>query len=184
MRIFIAVDIGDPRLISVIARMRDTIVGTGVPMKPVEEQNFHITLRFIGEVPESTVEEVKEILSRIEFPKFRVVLKGLGAFPSPSRPRVVWIGVSEGFEELKRIRDEIEAGLRKIGIKPERQEFHPHVTLARIKGSRGIARLSKLIEEYSDYEFGSFTVESVKLKKSTLTRHGPIYEDLMEVKAR
>ena len=183
LRIFIAVDIENPLLVSRIERIKEAVVATGVPMKPVETQNLHITLRFIGEVPGSTAQEVAEILRSLRFQRFRIVLRGLGAFPSPSRPRVVWIGVAEGAEELRALRDEIEEGLRRLGVRPERQEFHPHLTLARIKGHRNMQRLVALINEYSDYEIGEMIVDSVRLKKSTLTRRGPIYETLAEVRA-
>jgi len=184
LRIFIAVDIDDPLLVSVIDRIKDTIVATGVPMKPVESQNYHITLRFIGEVPLPLVEEIKrEVMGKLSFKNFKLTLKGLGAFPNTSRPRVVWIGVSNGFGELKALRDDIERRLRRLGIPPEKEkEFSPHLTLARIKGSRNIHALIKIIEEYEDYEFGTMEVKFVRLKKSTLTRAGPIYETLVEVK--
>ncbi len=181
LRIFIAVDIEDPLIVGRIERVKDAITSTGVPMKPVETQNLHITLRFIGEVPLSTVEEVKDVLRSLNFKPFRIKLAGLGAFPSPSRPRVVWIGVAEGGEELARLRDEIERGLREIGIQPERQKFHPHLTIARVKGTRNIHSLVRIISEYSDYEFGEVMVDRVRLKKSILTRKGPIYETLLEV---
>ncbi len=183
LRVFIAIDVEDPLLVSRIERIKDSVVATGVPMKPVETENLHITLRFIGEVPAGVVEEIKrEVMEPLRFKPFKVTLAGLGAFPSPARPRVVWIGISEGLEELRALRDEIEAGLRRLGVRPDDKEFHPHLTLARIKGSRNIQALVKLLQEMQDYEVGSFTVTSVRLKKSTLTRHGPIYETLMEVK--
>ncbi|MCE4624285.1 MAG: RNA 2',3'-cyclic phosphodiesterase [Desulfurococcales archaeon] len=183
LRIFIAVDVEDPLLVSRIERIKEAIIATGVPMKPVETQNLHLTLRFIGEVPRATVEEVVRLLQEIKFQPFKIVFKGLGAFPSPTRPRVVWIGVDAGGEELARIREQIDEGLRRIGLPPERQKFHPHLTLARIKGSRNIHSLIKLIQEMSDIEVWEMTVSSVRLKKSTLTRHGPIYETLAEVRA-
>jgi 2'-5' RNA ligase len=182
LRVFIAVDIENPLIISRLERIKDSIIATGVPMKPVETQNMHITLRFIGEVPLAIVEEVKNILTSFKFSKFRIVLQGVGAFPTITRPRVIWVGVREGGEELKKIRDEIEKSLRALGVKPERQEFHPHVTLARIKGSRNIHSLVRLLAELSDVEVGEMIVSSIRLKKSTLTRSGPIYETLLEVK--
>ncbi len=185
LRVFIAVDIDEPLLVSAIDRIKDSIVSTGVPMKPVESQNYHITLRFIGEIPYSLVEEIKRnVLVKITFNKFKITLKGLGAFPSNFRPRVVWIGVSDGFDELKKLRDAIEKNLRKLGLPPEKEKgFSPHLTLARIKGSRNVHSLIKIIDEYKDYVFGSMEVKSIKLKKSILTRSGPIYETLMEVKS-
>ena len=183
IRVFIAVDIEDPLILSRLERFKEALLATGVPMKPVETQNIHLTLRFIGEIPRWRVEEIeKSVLSTIRGEPFRVVLKGVGAFPTPSRPRVIWVGVEEGAEELKKYRDTIEEGLRKLGLPPERQSFVPHITLARIKGSRNIHALTRLIHEYGDYEFGSFTVEAIRLKKSTLTRHGPIYETLWEAR--
>jgi len=185
LRLFIAVDIRDPVLLGRLERLKDAIVATGVPMKPVETHNLHITLRFIGETPRHRADEiVDEVLSTINREKFDIVLRGLGAFPGPYRPRVVWVGVSEGARELAEIRDHVEDGLRRLGFRPERARFVPHVTLARIKGSRNIHSLAKLINDMSDYEVGRMTVSKVSLKKSTLTRHGPIYETLWEVNLR
>lgn len=184
-RLFVAVDIEDPLVVSRIALVKETLASTRVPMKPVENHNLHVTIRFIGEVSEALTTTIMErVMRNLEFERFEIELKGLGAFPSEARPRVVWIGVSRGHDELKKIRDSIEKGLRSIGIPPERGEFKPHLTIARIKGARNTSSLVKLIEEYSDYEFGSIVVESVRLKKSTLTRQGPIYETLLEVKGR
>ncbi len=183
LRVFIAIDVEDPLLLSRLERVKEALVATGVPMKPVETQNIHLTLRFIGEVERHRVEEIIEgVLSNIKRPGFQIVLKGLGAFPSTARPRVVWVGVSEGSEELASLHDEIEAGLRRLGFQPQRERFVPHITLARIKGSRNLPALIRIIEEYADYEFGAMRVSSVRLKKSTLTRRGPIYETLWEVK--
>ena len=182
LRVFIAIDVEDPLLLSRLERVKEAIVATGVPMKPVETQNLHLTLRFIGEVPRYKVEEIiDQVLKPIRRERFTITLRGLGAFPSPSRPRVVWVGITEGSEVLESIHGEIERGLRGLGLQPSRERFVPHITLARIKGSRNIQALVRLLAEYSDYEFGSMTVTSIRLKKSTLTRRGPIYETLWEV---
>ncbi len=184
-RLFIAVDVEDPLIVSRVAMVKEALVSTGVPMKPVEDYNLHITIRFIGEVSEAVKDLIVErVMSRLVFERFEVEFRGLGAFPSELRPRVVWIGVTRGSEELKNIRETLENSLRSIGIAPERGDFKPHLTIARVKGSRNMATLSKLIREYSDYDFGRMRVESVRLKKSTLTRQGPIYETLLEVKGR
>jgi len=183
IRVFIAVDIDDPLLLGRLERLKDAVVATGVPMKPVETQNLHITLRFIGETPRHRAEEIADqVLSTIKREKFDIVLRGLGAFPGPYRPRVVWVGVGEGADELTAIRDQVEDGLRRLGFRPERNRFVPHVTLARVKGSRNLPALTRLIQDMSDYEVGRMRVSSVRLKKSTLTPRGPIYETLWEVK--
>ena len=183
LRVFIAVDIEDPLVVSRLERVKEAVVSTGVPVKTVETENLHLTIRFIGEVGRGLVEDIKrEVLGRLSFEPFDMELVGLGAFPSPTRPRVVWVGVGRGGDELRRIRDEVERGLRRLGVRPESQEFHPHVTLARVKGQRNIQALVKLIQEYSGFEFGVVRVERVRLKRSILTSRGPIYETLAEVR--
>jgi len=183
--VFIAIDIEDPLLVSKIDKLKDALISSGVPMKPVESYNYHITLRFIGEIPSFLVDEIKgEVLQKIRFRSFSLTFKGLGAFPRVYKPRVIWVGILEGIDYLKKIRDEIEKGLRKLGIPPEKEkEFSPHLTIARIKGTRNLSSLIKIVNEYSEEEFGKMEVKYIRLKKSVLTRSGPIYETLMEVKA-
>ncbi|AEM38001.1 2'-5' RNA ligase [Pyrolobus fumarii 1A] len=184
IRAFIAVDIDDPQVVSRLVQIRDLFVNTGTPMKPVEDYNMHITLRFLGEIPSTLIEDIyANVLSKLRFRRFRIRLVGVGAFPSITRPRVIWVGVREGSDELQRLYREIESGLRRMGFRPEREEFVPHVTLARIKGSRNIERVVKLLQEYADVELGEFEVRVVRLKQSILTPRGPIYKTLKEVTA-
>ncbi|ABM80255.1 RNA 2',3'-cyclic phosphodiesterase [Hyperthermus butylicus] len=185
IRAFIAVDIEDPSIVAKLVQIRDSFVATGAPMKPVEDQNLHITLRFLGNIPLSLVDEIEKIIRDAKPRRVVIRIRGVGAFPSPARPRVVWVGVEEGegAKELERLYREIERGLRRLGFKPEREEFVPHVTLARLKGSRNIDRVVKLLNELADIEVGEIVLESVRLKQSILTPRGPIYKTLREVKA-
>ncbi|MEM1927198.1 MAG: RNA 2',3'-cyclic phosphodiesterase [Acidilobaceae archaeon] len=183
LRVFVAIDVEDPLLVSRLERLKESILSTGVPMKPVEPYNYHITIRFIGETPRRVVDEIVKQLKTLSFKPFRATLRGLGAFPSISSPRVVWVGVSEGERELRELRDSVDSLLRRLGIPAEREEFKAHVTLARIKGSRNMSSLVKLLADLSDYEIGSMEVRSLRLKKSMLTREGPIYETIAEVKS-
>ena len=184
VRAFISIDIEEPSVVQRLVWLRDLFVQTGAPMKPVEDHNLHITLRFLGEIPSSLVEDIHvNVLSRLRFKRFKIRLVGVGAFPSVTRPRVIWVGVTEGSDVLQELCRSIEGGLRRLGFRPEREEFVPHVTLARIKGSRNIDKVVKLLNEYADYEVGEITVESVRLKQSILTPRGPIYRTLREVKA-
>ena len=184
IRAFIAIDIEEPTVVQRLVWLRDLFVQTGAPMKPVEDQNLHITLRFLGEIPSTLIEDIHaNVLSRLRFKKFSIKLAGVGAFPSTLRPRVIWVGVREGSDVLQALYKEIESGLRKLGFRPEREEFVPHITLARIKGSRNIDRVVKLLQEYSDFEIGEIVVEAVRLKQSILTPRGPIYRTLREVRA-
>ncbi|MCS7107335.1 MAG: RNA 2',3'-cyclic phosphodiesterase [Acidilobaceae archaeon] len=183
LRTFVAVDVEDPLLLSALERTKSSLLSSGAPMKPVEQQNMHFTLRFIGEVPQSLVAEISRALATLEFKKFSIELRGLGAFPSTLDPRVIWVGVGKGAEEMTALRERVERLLRSAGVPAEREKFVPHLTLARMKG-RPSPALVKMLQELSDLELGSMVVDSVRLKKSTLTRKGPIYETIFEVKAR
>ena len=183
VRAFIAIDVEDPIVLSRLVSVRDLFVSTGVPMKPVERSNMHITLRFLGEIPVSLVDEIYGLMRELVFSVFEARVVGVGAFPSSVRPRVIWAGVREGGERIEEIYRFLEKGLRRLGFRPEREEFVPHITLARLKGRRNIERVVRLLEEYRDYEFGVFRVESIRLKQSILTRSGPIYRTLREVRA-
>lgn len=183
IRSFIAVDIDDPVLVDKIARIQLSIADTGAKLKLVERKNFHITLKFLGEIPQSLVDRVIEALKKISFNSFYIELKGVGAFPSLTRPRVIWIGVSKGFEELKKVHEKVEKELSRIGFPRNREEFVAHLTIARVKGSYNLSRLSAVLRELQDIEVGEFKVSSIRLKKSTLTPRGPIYSTLYEQRA-
>ncbi|WP_440059886.1 RNA 2',3'-cyclic phosphodiesterase [Thermogladius sp. 4427co] len=181
-RIFIAVEILDRSVIEKLSRVIKDIVSTGADVKPVEEENLHITIRFIGEVEERIVAQVCEILKQIKHTPFQIHISGLGAFPNIEKPRVIWAGVLEGSRELTAIHDSVEKELRKIGIPPDREEFVPHLTLARVKSGRGLNTLVKFIKLAQNIDFGLVAVDKVVLKESFLTPRGPIYKNLCEVR--
>ncbi|MCX8204471.1 MAG: RNA 2',3'-cyclic phosphodiesterase [Candidatus Nezhaarchaeota archaeon] len=182
MRCFIAVDIDQPELRTKLQKLQRELGSLRCDLKLVEPENIHVTLRFLGEVPRSLVEEVTEALGRLKAEPFHLLLKGLGAFPSLSRPRVVWVGVSEGMDKLSELHHRVEELLRPLGFKPEREAFTPHITLARVKGARGLRDLVDFISKHREDEVGLMMVEEVKLKRSVLTPSGPIYSDIFTKK--
>ena len=182
MRCFVCFDIEDEVVLSRLVKAQTILLSSGVKMKPVDKQNLHITIKFLGEIPPSVVEAVKFEMSGIKFEAFEAHIKGVGAFPTPSSPRVIWAGITEGDDELKFVHKELEKRIKRLGLKPERQTFHPHVTLLRVKGPRSPQLLRKIMK-LSDFEFGRVRCDVLKLKKSTLTPRGPLYETLFEVKA-
>ncbi|WP_252896541.1 RNA 2',3'-cyclic phosphodiesterase [Metallosphaera hakonensis] len=166
MRLFIGIPVHEE---SWVKELLATVQGTGADIKLVEPQNVHITLAFLGEVWDDRVGLVKESLDELNFSPFKIGFKGLGAFPSVSRPRVVWVGITEGFNELKRIRSSLVKSLTSRRIRVEEEQFVPHLTLGRVKGPRGVLELAKLISEMADKEFGEEEVREVTLFRSTLT---------------
>ncbi len=184
MRVFIAVDIDNYNVISRISQIKNTIHTLNVPMKLVEDENLHITLLFIGEIPEDKVEALKQSIAEIKFHPIKLYLKGLGAFPNPARPRVVWVGVEGEVSALQELQKKVEMQTRIAGISFQSiKGFVPHLTIARIKGQRNIASLSKLILSSQEIEFGEQVITELKIKQSILTPKGPIYKDLYTVKS-
>ncbi|QKQ99422.1 RNA 2',3'-cyclic phosphodiesterase [Metallosphaera tengchongensis] len=175
MRLFVGIPVEDSpwlrEALSLVER-------TGVDIKLVEPQNVHVTLAFLGEVPEGKVGLVKESLEELSFSPFKMAFRGMGAFPSISRPRVVWIGITEGSNEIRRMRNSLVKSLSMRRVRVEEEQFVPHVTLGRIKGPRGVQNLALLVEQMSDRDFGEQEVREVVLFKSTLTPKGPIYEEV------
>ncbi len=166
MRTFIAIEIP---YFKGIKELQDNIEGRA---KLVENENMHITLKFLGEIEERDVEKIKDIVENCKVDKFRISLKGIGFFPNERYIRVVWIGV-ENYEPIERMAKCIDSHLSKLGFKREK-DYVPHLTVARVKGRINIKNLDKFLS----MEFGEVDVQEVKIKKSTLTPQGPIYEDI------
>lgn len=182
VRTFIAIELKNQDVLRKLIEARNRLVETGAEVKPVEDENIHLTLRFIGEIPQGLVRVLCTEISKIKYPKFQISVKNIGAFPSMARPRVVWAGVEEGADKLRELHDIVESIVKRLGIPPDKEEFVPHITLLRVKGSRGIDKLVKAIAEMHDMEFGSTIVDEVFVKKSVLTSSGPIYSNLCSVK--
>jgi len=184
IRSFVAVDVTDSVVLQKIATCRAELSRTGADLRFVESENIHATLRFLGEVSVSVLDQVKNELAQISFQPFVIELTGVGAFPNPRRPNVVWIGMSRGAEELQWIFSQLEPHLRQLGFPADRKGFSPHITIGRVKSGRNRDALFSSIMGMSDLQFGSMTVGSVKLKKSTLTPKGPIYSTIYELLAK
>jgi len=181
IRLFTAIEI--PQFPKVIELM-DAVKRSGADVKLVETHNIHITLVFIGEIQENKLELVKEAIAKLSFNSFKVKLKGTGAFPNLSRPRVVWVGIEEGLQELRAIRGTLLKELLGRGVRPDdEKEFSPHLTVGRVKGPSNLLNLINVINEYQNLDFGEFIVNKVTLFKSTLTSKGPIYDALLEVRS-
>ncbi|MDH7597254.1 MAG: RNA 2',3'-cyclic phosphodiesterase [Methanothrix sp.] len=175
MRCFVAVDLPEEIKRGVPA-IQQAIAMDG--LKLVDPELVHITLKFLGEVPEGRVAEIREALARVRFSPFQARITGVGAFPGRSI-RVIWLGATGSFEELARA---VDTALEPFGFERDKK-FSAHATLARVKDPSLSRLLSDRISGISDIDLGEFTVDRFVLKKSTLTPRGPIYEDIAEFRA-
>jgi len=173
MRTFMAVEVPENvrRKIDNFLKEKAT---KNLPIKWVRFDNLHITLQFLGEIDESKKKEIAAVIAEIarKFTPFQVKLEGIGCFPNPRNPRVLWIGAKEGAEKLCEIAQNLETTLSRFGIKEEKR-FHPHLTIGRIKTS---CKVDNILEKNIETE--PFQVNSITLFKSTLRSEGPIYEAL------
>ncbi len=183
VRSFIAVDLDDQKLLQSIVAAQQTLSRAGGDLKLVEPQNIHITLRFLGEIRQELVQDIIEQMKEVRFSAFTARFRGVGAFPNPHRPRVVWVGIEDGAKEMSEISNTLEKGLRTLRVQPDNRGFTPHLTIARVRSGRNISELSRTISEMQDMEFGSIGVNSVRFKKSTLSSSGPTYEDIYRLQA-
>ncbi len=179
MRAFIAIDIGEKEEIVELLKELKKIKGR---IKPVEPENIHLTLKFLGEIDEGMIGNIKEAIEKsIEgISPFKASLSGLGVFTSIDYMRVLWIGFKdEG--QTKKIAAELEKELHKYGFKKEKG-FTPHVTIARIKSKEVKEEIRKFIERYKEKSFGEVECNEIRLKKSILKPEGPIYKTIEEIK--
>jgi 2'-5' RNA ligase len=178
IRTFIALDLEDGPTKERILEVQKEILSLGVEAKPVEPENLHFTIKFLGEIEESRVKKVIEGVSRVKFEPIKAKLIGLGAFPSLTHINVVWVGVDEeAGKAMTRLWEDVEMELEKNGFTRERK-FEPHMTIMRIKSGLRKQELAAAIKRYERTEFGEETFSKIKVKKSVLTKDGPVYYDL------
>ncbi|MBW3598863.1 MAG: RNA 2',3'-cyclic phosphodiesterase [Planctomycetes bacterium] len=178
LRTFIAVDIS-PSVASKIGKLVAELRGGPAKVKWTRETNIHLTLQFLGDVePERTPEiaaAVAEAAAEVE--PFEVVYHGIGAFPTLERPRTLWIGVADGREALCELQGRIEAAMTEQGFRPEARQYHPHLTLGRVRHSRP-REIAQMLEGREDFHAGSSDVSEAVLYSSELGREGPTYTAL------
>ena len=182
MRLFVAVALpaeikGNLREIQERARRLDR---GGISW--VKPENIHVTMKFLGEVEEGRVGSVSRAVEEVasSFSPFRVTIEGWGFFPSKKRPRVLWMGIETGKEELARINESAEKRLVLEGFKEEKRGFSPHLTFARIKNPAKVGPLVEGVGREERIEGGSFTVDSLVLFRSTLLPTGAVYDVVSE----
>jgi len=177
IRAFVAVDIQDKSVLEVVRRVQEDL-SRYVRAKFVELENFHFTLKFLGEISEDAVDEVYGAMKELEFKPFDLELRGVGCFPNTRRVNVIWIGTREGGDKLTSLANELEKKLRRLGFESEQRPFSPHATIARVKYVQSRDGLISALEKMRELEIGRIKVESIKLKRSQLTPKGPIYTTL------
>ena len=175
MRLFIALSLPE--------EVRDDLdrLGTGLPeLRWVPHDNFHLTLRFIGEVGRPDARDLDDALAALRMPRFEISLSGVGSFGEGRELRSLWVGV-DSHPELTRLRAKVEQAAIRAGQPPEPRKFKPHVTLARCKnGGLPPDKLRKFLGDVSLYRSPPILVESFTLFSSVLSSSGAVYTPEIE----
>lgn len=183
VRTFIAIELNEETH-SELSSLLSALKESDADVKWVAPEAIHLTLKFLGYVDDTKIKEVQKILSEVakNSKPFTLSLKEVGAFPKLDYPRVIWVGVEEGKNEAEQIAKELEDRLEKIGIPKEDREFHPHLTLGRVKSQKNKDKLKSIIETTKFEPKSKVNVDHLTLFKSQLTAKGPIYTPLFIAK--
>ncbi|HWG89396.1 MAG TPA: RNA 2',3'-cyclic phosphodiesterase [Candidatus Thermoplasmatota archaeon] len=177
---FAAVEVGEqPALQARLTELR----ALGADLKVVAPENLHLTLKFLGEVPDGKTSAVETALREAAagVAPFTMDLVGLGTFPPRGAPRVVWAGV-QGAEPLTQVATRFETAARALGFAREERAFSPHVTLARARSPRGKEDVIRFVQAHRDEPLGEVRVEELRLMRSELRPTGPVYTPVLTVR--
>jgi len=180
MRCFIAIELPS-KIKQEMERIQEVLRNSrAVDASWTRPEGMHLTLKFLGDVPEQRLPEITSSLrSGLEkAEQLRLEGTGVGTFPDPKNARVVWIGVSGETARLAILQSAVEDVLAAIGFDQEKRAFFPHLTLCRIKFIRSREAWLKALENVSTGTLPSFAVEKVSVMKSELRPSGAVYTEI------
>src|SRR5262245_39239229 len=158
MRVFLAIDVPSEireRLASVQEKIRPAATGA----RWVAPESIHVTLKFIGEMPEKRREEIDQALRGLTWKHIKVNVRGVGFFPGTRSPRVFWAGLEAA--SIEGLAGEIDNRLERAGFDRERRAFRPHLTLARARNTHLEKAMISAAAPFTETDFGTFTVDRI-----------------------
>lgn len=179
MRMFVAVNLTSVAKRE-IERLSKQLAATRLPVRWVPRENYHLTVRWLGEQPEAARPRIVDVLadSAARAAPFDIRFGSVGAFPSPRRPRVIWIAIDAG-PALRVLRDELERSLAAVGFARDGRSFRPHVTLGRAASDASPASFRSFATSTPELTIdGAVTIRSLDLMRSRLLPDGAQYERL------
>jgi len=177
MRCFIAIDL-PTEIKKELKNIQEQISTNSIKIKFVEPENLHLTFKFLGELTDNKINKIKEVLREIKFENFKVSLGSLGFFPSQNYIRVIWVDLKPK-NQLEELYKKIESALVREGFRADKRNFETHVTLGRVKFVKDKPGFIKTLNAI-DVKPLEFQISSFSLKKSTLMRKGPVYENILK----
>ncbi len=182
MRCFIAINIPE-EIRAELADLQKELAGRvdirKGDVKWVEPEGMHLTLKFLGEVPDNQITEVCRIVKQVaeRHRAFDFAVKEVGAFGGRSA-RVLWVGAGLDSPELLDLQQELEDELAEAGWPKEGRQFSGHLTLCRIRNSKAGEKLGQVVNQYKDFDLGTVRAGSLTVYESQLRPDGPVYTPL------
>ena len=185
MRLFIALEIDDG-IRARIQRLVEGESGFAEEARWVRPESMHVTLKFIGEKPAESVEEIKRAMAAVKEEPFEISFRGFGFFPTAKSARVFWVGIEAGLR-LTKLAMAVDQATSALGIQKEEHAYSPHLTLARCglsgaprrqkedRPNRGFQKLQEKLAAMATPEFGTMTAREFFLYQSQLQRGGARY---------
>jgi len=179
MRCFVAIELPDAvrrRLADLQARLADL----GRAVRWTRPESIHLTLKFLGEVPDGQVSEVCTLARQIaeKYYAFDLEVAGTGCFPLRGPVRIVWIGVSQPSPLLLNCQADCEAGYAELGFEAENRAYSPHLTIGRVNDPSVGQRIRQALREFETFSAGGFTAHELTVFQSVLRPGGSIYTPL------
>lgn len=176
-RLFIAIELPQTvrhKIKEHIDRLRSAL--PDVRASWTREDNLHLTLKFLGDVPVNQIESLSQALMRAatQAPDFDLVIRDCGSFPPRGKPNVLWIGIDDPSSNLRKLQTAVEDECAKAGFERDQRSFHPHLTIARLRNPKGVRSLAELHQEIG-LEPASLSVSEVCLIRSELSSAGSRY---------
>jgi len=183
MRVFVAVAL-EAALRKVVAELPQHLNSTAAAFRWVPVGNLHLTLKFLGEIAEERVSGVIGVAQEVagRSMPFPITLGGVGAFPSPRRPQVVWVGVAQGADRLSELARDLDITLSRVAFPKDSRPFRPHLTIARAKQAGPMPDLSGPLRSLRGMVVGAQTVDALLVMQSALNPGGSIYRPVEEVR--
>ena len=164
-----------------IAQIQQELKATGAKVGWVKLENLHFTLKFLGDTPEDQVSKLSEAAASVAevSAAHQVQICGVGGFPSPQRPRVVWVGCTSGGEQFAQVGQDLDEALAQAGLSErEKRKFSPHLTIGRVRSRHRLEELAAAMAELSEREIGQMQVNHFVLMQSQLHPTGAVYTPL------
>jgi len=166
-----------------IEKIHKELKALSADVKWVRPHSIHLTLKFLGAIDEEAIERIAQAIEKAikGYRPWSVAIKNVGTFPSLRNPRVIWIGIEDKSDHILTFQNRIENELSRLGFEKEKRKFSPHLTLGRVRSSRGKRELVNFLIDQRERPFGEFTIDRAVLFKSELKPSGAVYSLLRKI---